>query len=95
MPAKTLNYLSRSFDKLTLNSWEDLMRSQTFGSRIYSTQDTEKIRLKSSHPAEALILDLANRKIPLEDLMSSLREIGNEEVISIIEHRQTWSEGKL
>ena len=97
LSAKTLNYLSHSLDKPTLNSWEDLMWSQTFGSTIYSTQGTEKIRLKSSHvhPAEALILDLANRKIPLEDLMSGLREIGNEEAISIIEHREKWSEGKL
>ena len=96
LSAKTLNYLSRSLDKPTLNSWEDLMKSQTFCS-IYSTDDAEKIRLKSNHvhPAEALILDLANRKIPLEDLKNGLREIGNEEAISIIEHREKWSEGKL
>ena len=96
LSAKTLNYLSRSLDKPTLNSWEDLMQSQTFCS-IYSNDDAEKLRLKSSHvhPAEALIFDLANRKIPLEDLMSGLREIGNEEAISIIEHREKWSQGKL
>ena len=81
LSAKTLNYVSRSLDKPTLNSWEDLMQSQTF-CPIYSTDDAEKLRLKSSHvhPAEALILDLANRKIPLEDLMSGLREIGNEDL---------------
>ena len=82
LSAKTLNYVSRSLDKPTLNSWEDLMQSQTFCS-IYSNDDAEKLRLKSSHvhPAEALIFDLANRKIPLEDLMSGLREIGNKEAL--------------
>ena len=96
LSGKTLNYLSRSLDKPTLNSWEDLMRSQTFRF-IYSPDAVEKIRLKSSHvhPAEALILDLANRKIKLEDLRSGLKEIGNEEAISIIDHREKWSEGKL
>ena len=84
---ETLDSLSHSLDKPTLNSWEDLMRSETFGSRIYSTQDTEKLRLKSSHvsPAEALIQDLVCRKTPLEDLIRGLREIGNKKAISIIE----------
>ena len=84
---ETLDSLSHSLDKPTLNSWEDLMRSQTFGFRIYSTQDTEKLRLKSSRvsPAEALIHDLVCRKTPLEDLISGLREIGNKKAISIIE----------
>ena len=73
------------------------MRSQTFRS-IYPTDAPEKIRLKSQglvHPAESLLQDLAKRKTPLEDLISGLREIGNKEAISIIEHREKWLEGKL
>lgn len=97
LSGKTLNYLSHSLDKPTLNSWEDLMRSQTFRS-IYPTDAPEKIRLKSQglvHPAESLLQDLAKRKTPLEDLICGLREIGNKEAISIIEHREKWLEGKL
>ena len=97
LSGKTLSFLSHSLDKPTLNSWEDLMRSRTFRS-IYSTDAPEKIRLKSQglvHPAESLIQDLAKRKTPLEDLICGLREIGNEEAISIIEHREKWLEGKL
>ena len=88
LSGKTLNYLSHSLDKPTLNSWEDLMRSQTFRS-IYPTDAPEKIRLKSQglvHPAESLLQDLAKRKTPLEDLMSGLREIENNEAILIIEN---------
>ncbi|CAH3146400.1 unnamed protein product [Porites evermanni] len=87
LSGKTLNFVSHSLDKPTLNSWEDLMRSQTFRS-IYSTDDIEKIRLKSGRvsPAVALIQDLVCRKTPLEDLMSGLREIENKEAILIIEN---------
>ena len=87
LSGKTLNFLSHSLDKPTLNSWEYLMQSQTFGS-IYSTDDIEKIRLKSGRvsPAVALIQDLVCRKTPLEDLMSGLREIENKEAILIIEN---------
>ena len=99
LSGKTLNYLSHSLDKPTLNSWEDLMRSQTFRSiYLHITDAPEKIRLKSQglvHPAESLLQDLAKRKTPLEDLICGLREIGNKEAISIIEHREKWLEGKL
>lgn len=95
LSGKTLNFVSHSLDKPTLNSWEDLMRSQTFRS-IYSTDDIEKIRLKSGRvsPAVALIQDLVCRKTPLEDLMSGLREIENKEAILIIENgKLTTSHG--
>ena len=83
---ETLDYLMHSLDKPTLNSWEYLMQSPTFRS-IYSTDDPEKIRPKSSYvsPAEAVIQDLICRKTPLEDLMSGLTEIGNNQALSIIE----------
>ncbi|CAH3043604.1 unnamed protein product [Porites lobata] len=99
LSGKTLNYLSHSLDKPTLNSWEDLMRSQTFRSiYLHITDAPEKIRLKSQglvHPAESLLQDLAKRKTPLEDLICGLREIGNKEAISIIEHREKWLEEKM
>ena len=87
LSGKTLDFLSHSLDKPTLNSWEYLMQSPTFRS-IYSTDDIEKIRLKSGcvSPAVALIQDLVCRKTPLEDLMSGLREIENKEAILIIEN---------
>ena len=83
---ETLDYLTHSLDKPTLNSWEYLMQSPTFRS-IYSTDDPEKIRPTGSHmsPAEAVIQDLVCRKTPLKDLMSGLKEIGNKQALSIIE----------
>ena len=83
---ETLDYLVHSLGKPTLNSWEYLMQSQTFRS-IYSTDDPEKIRPKSSHvsPAEAVIQDLVCRKTPLDVLMSGLKEIGNKQALSIIQ----------
>ena len=87
LTGKTLDFVSHSLDKPTLNSWEYLMQSPTFRS-IYSTDDIEKIRLKSGRvsPAVALIQDLVCRKTPLEDLMSGLRDIENNEAILIIEN---------
>ena len=87
LSGKTLDFVSHSLDKPTLNSWEYLMQSPTFRS-IYSTDDIEKIRLTSGRvsPAVALIQDLVCRKTPLEDLMSGLREIENNEAILIIEN---------
>ena len=76
--------LSHALEKPTLN-WEELMRSNTFASSIYSENDVNKIRMTGFHPAKALIEDLDSRKISLKVLLRGLSEIGNRKAILIIE----------
>lgn len=81
---ETISKLSDALEISTLTNWKELMRSKTFAS-TYSADDINKIQMTGSRPAKALINDLISREIPLQDLLSGLKEIGNKKAISIIE----------
>ena len=81
---ETIDDLSHALEISTLTNWKELMGSNTFAS-TYSAHDIKKIQMTGSRPAKALIKDLISREIPLQDLLSGLKEIGNRKAISIIE----------
>ena len=81
---ETIDDLSHALEISTMTNWKELMESNTFAS-TYSAHDINKIQMTGSLPAKALINDLISREIPLQDLLSGLKEIGNNNAISIIE----------
>ena len=81
LPRETFDELCFVLEKDTTINWEKVM-TEGFSSR-YSQKHVEEIRQKRS-PAHSLLNDLADREVPLEDLLLALQVIGNEKAISII-----------
>ncbi|XP_068678229.1 uncharacterized protein [Montipora foliosa] len=81
LPCETFDELCFVLEKETTINWEKVM-TEGFSS-LYSQKHVEEIGQKRS-PAHSLLNDLADREVPLEDLLLALQVIGNEKAISII-----------
>ncbi|XP_068710006.1 uncharacterized protein [Montipora foliosa] len=81
LPRETFDEMCSVLGKETTINWRKLM-TESFCS-LYLPKHVEEIGQKRS-PADALLNDLADREVPLEDLLRELQKLGNKKAVSII-----------
>ena len=81
LPRETFDEVCSVLGKDTTINWKKLM-TESYRS-LYLPKHVEEIGQKR-FPADALLNDLADREVPLEDLLGELQKIGNKKAVSII-----------